>query len=419
MPRRNLTIRERVNVISDRENNNSNINELCSKYNVSRWTINRVLGNREPLKEAHENGQSKRTRLEKRIELKDFDGQILEWVRDCSDKGIPMSGTMIIEFAKTLNDNFNGTWSWFYRFKERTKLKLGVKNGERLSVDKSLVDNWRKINIPRIMINWQSPFIYNCDETALFWRQTPVKTYFIPKTDHIGDKLFRERITILFCINRAGDKMAPLIINRSAKPRCFFTNCFDGLNIEYKQQHNAWMDRNIFTQWLKDLHDQLIIENKKVILLLDNFTGHKVEYDEFPLITFEFLPAGTTALTQPLDNGPNRLVKSKYISKLMKRVIEKINTSSYISNIIKEINLLDAIKWIDETWKEISSQTIVNCWNHCGYVSLDFNDEYDLEDEQDDVNNLLLELRNLNVNCCSYEELMDQNNFDFVNVFDE
>lgn len=95
---------------------------------------------------------------------------------------------------------------WFKRFSGRVHLKFGKLSGERNSVDQQLVNKWRNESIPRIMINWSNEFIFNCDETGLLFRQVPVKTYFISKTNHIGDKIFKERVSILFCVNRCGDR---------------------------------------------------------------------------------------------------------------------------------------------------------------------------------------------------------------------
>ena len=152
-----------------------------------------------------------------------------------------------------------------------------------------------------MLINQQHEFIYNCDETSLFWRQVPDKTYFISKTEHVGDKLFHERISILFCVNRKGEKLSPLAIGKAVKPRCFYKDCLISLDLNYVSQTNAWMDRDTFNFWLSSWHKTLANQDKKVILLLDNFQGHVVDYTNFPMITFKFLPPATTCLTQPLD----------------------------------------------------------------------------------------------------------------------
>ena len=75
--------------------------------------------------------------------------------------------------------------------------------------------------------------------------------------DHIGNKLLNERVSILFCVNREGDKLPPLIIGKSKNPRCFNSYDFGNRNIRYTNQQNAWMDRNTFYWGLVDWHKQL------------------------------------------------------------------------------------------------------------------------------------------------------------------
>ncbi|XP_015787397.1 tigger transposable element-derived protein 6-like [Tetranychus urticae] len=416
MRRKNLTIKEKNLILDEKENQPKNVLDLSFEFNVSKWTINRTLKQKKPLQEAFTNGQGKITRLQKNTDLIEFDSKVKAWIMSCASKGIPISATMIIEYTKQISNGTKGSWGWFLCFKKRINLKLGSTSCERLSINLKIVENWRNFQIPTIMINWQHEFIYNCDETALFWRQTPVKTYFISKTEHIGDKLFHERITILFCVNRNGDKLAPLVISRSAKPRCFYSNCLKDLDLKYVSQINSWMNREIFYDWVSDLHSTLVQQNKKILLLLDNFRGHNIQQQDFPLITFKFLPAGTTSLTQPLDGGIIKSFKSKYLSLFMKNIIENID-ANHISDVVKKINILNALNWVDQSWKNISSETITNCWCHFKYFDSYNTNESHVNSDNDEVPELLSALNQLNLNCCSYDDLLDQNNFDFVNFF--
>ncbi|GBN80575.1 hypothetical protein AVEN_108224-1 [Araneus ventricosus] len=60
--------------------------------------------------------------------------------------------------------------------------------------------------------------LYNSDETALFWRYVPRKTYFVPdESAPSGVKDSKERLTVLACSNTHKCKL--LVIGKSAKPR--------------------------------------------------------------------------------------------------------------------------------------------------------------------------------------------------------
>ena len=63
--------------------------------------------------------------------------------------------------------------------------------------------------------------IFNVDETALFWKKLPTKTFLASRESSIpGYKASKDRITILFGGNASGThRLKPLVINKSLNPR--------------------------------------------------------------------------------------------------------------------------------------------------------------------------------------------------------
>ncbi|XP_015793972.1 tigger transposable element-derived protein 6-like [Tetranychus urticae] len=413
MPRRNLNVKEKENLIN-KLNNGLCYNDVKQEFKVSVATVFRCKQNSESIREAITRGLGNRSRLVKDENIINHDNLVKEFINRCSDIGLPLSAKLIrqkaVEIARSIGrDDLKCSHQWFLRFRERAKVKKGTISGEKKSIDNELVDQWKKIEIPRILINWQDEFIFKCDETGLFWRQLPIKTYFISKTEHGGDKIFKERVSILFCVCKNGFKMKPLIIGRSVKPRCFHSGCFENLNVDYIAQENAWMNRNIFEKWLTDWHNKLILDNKKVLLILDNFSGHNINFNQFPMITFKFLPPSTTAMTQPLDGGIIHSFKAKYLNLFINYLLD--NNVDQLSQFVKTINLLNAIKWIDEAWTSVQEETVKNCWSHFGYKrhSIDDNNCSNVTSDVD----LSVNLNKLNYNCCSQEEFIEQITFEY------
>ncbi len=59
MPQRNLTIKERFNLINDCENNNFHVLDASNKYKCNKRTVFRCLSNQTAIKEANNMGHGK------------------------------------------------------------------------------------------------------------------------------------------------------------------------------------------------------------------------------------------------------------------------------------------------------------------------------------------------------------------------
>ncbi|XP_015786430.1 jerky protein homolog-like [Tetranychus urticae] len=127
------------------------------------------------------------------------------------------------------------------------------------------------------------------------------------------------------------------------------------------------MTLKLFDHYLSEWHKELIEKDEKIALIIDNFAGHKVDENKFPNIQFYWLPPQTTSHLQPMDNGIIKAFKNKYVQHLFQRFSEYLDQNMSLNDIMKNINIFDALKWINDSWSEVSMDTIINCWNHAGY----------------------------------------------------
>ena len=86
------------------------------------------------------------------------------------------------------------------------------------------------------------------------------------------------------------------------------------------------------------------------------------------LICRGFCPQGvlswipnTTSVLQPLDQGIIQVFKARYRKHLLKSVIAKIDSAETVSQLCKDVTVLDAIHWIYHVWTETQSDTIAKC----------------------------------------------------------
>ena len=126
--------------------------------------------------------------------------------------------------------------------------------------------------------------IYNCDETALFFKLLPDKSLAEKKDHHKseGFKQLKNRLTLMFCVNKTGGhKLRPLCIGKFAKPRCFHHVNLSNLPLQYDYSKNAWMTQLVFSRWFKETFVPEVCRHmrakglpKKALLLMDQCPAH-------------------------------------------------------------------------------------------------------------------------------------------------
>ncbi|XP_037774796.1 tigger transposable element-derived protein 6-like [Penaeus monodon] len=184
---------------------------------------------------------------------------------------------------------------------------------ESSSSGPGVVDNWQTTTLPENLKQ-----IYNCDESALFYKLLPNKSLVLKGDTCHGGKRPKGRLTFMACANIDGsDKMELLVVGRVWTPRCFKN--VKNIPLDYHANNKAWMTSNLFTQWSKKLDRR---EDKKVALVLDNCPAHLGQVPGLTNITLFFLPPNTTSKTQPLDLGIIQNLNMHFRKELLLREIK-------------------------------------------------------------------------------------------------
>ena len=76
--------------------------------------------------------------------------------------------------------------------------------------------------------------------------------------------------------------------------------------------------------------------------------------DKFSNIKIVFLPKNTTSRLQPLDAGIIQNVKVKYRKSLVNYVLSRINDNASAAEIVQDVNILMAIRWVQRAWKDVT-----------------------------------------------------------------
>jgi hypothetical protein len=83
-------------------------------------------------------------------------------------------------------------------------------------------------------------------------------------------KYDKKRITIMMGANMSGiEKLKLFVVGKTKKPRCL--NGIKSLPVDYRSNNKAWMTSSLFSEWLLNFDRKMKRENRKVLLIIDNY----------------------------------------------------------------------------------------------------------------------------------------------------
>ncbi|XP_044755145.1 tigger transposable element-derived protein 6-like [Coccinella septempunctata] len=261
--------------------------------------------------------------------------------------------------------NFRASNGWLEKWRKRHAISFKCISGESADVSQEDVNQF-KIKLPSLLLGYRPEDVYNADETGLFFRALPEKTLAFRSEKCIGGKLSKERLTILFCANMAGQKEDMLVIGKAARPRAFKNVPMKDLPVMWKFNKKAWMTQDIMSEWLLKFDLKMRKQKRKILLFLDNAGSHPREV-KLQNIKVIFLPPNTTSMCQPLDQGIIQNFKFFYRGSILKHILSKMDQVKSASELAKSINVLEALYYMKTAWNKVSSATIQNCFRKAGF----------------------------------------------------
>ena len=193
--------------------------------------------------------------------------------------------------------------------------------------------------------------------------------------------------------------LPPLVINQYLKPRAFTNRHIlnlENLGIQWHANKNKWMTIQIFKQFMLYFERRMVSAQKeKVLLLVDNFSGHQVPNvgSRLRVIPLEFLPPNTISCFQPMDAGIIASFKAQYRKLLIQHQIDYISTGqSFAIDVYQDVTMLE------KAWHNgVTPTTIQNCWRHMGILSVLVENEVLQEQQRKEVEKVVAILEQLSL----------------------
>ena len=328
---------------------------------VSRRSVGDIIACKEKWMQ-NQGPNSKKLRLGQHSNL---DSALHLWFATARSQNAVITDALLREKAKHFGNElgiteFQYSNGWLQRFKLRCGIGSKKICVESAGVDSHILDRGR-VNVARVIKDFELRDVYNLDETGLFFRMLPDRSL-TTRDKTKGVKKPKDRISVMLCSNADGsDKLKPLIIGKTWKPRCF-KQFNPKLYCDYYANKKAWMVNGILDEFLKSLNRRMARDNRHILMLMDNAPSHIIP-ETLTHIRCEFLPPNTTSHLQPMDAGIISAFKAHY-----RRYLCRFHVDAIDAGHTPKVEVSDAIRWTKLSWDEVTESSIKNCFCHTGIL---------------------------------------------------
>ena len=244
-------------------------------------SLNTILAKSSEIKKSFIENQSSETRMRfKNSKYSDIDEELYAYFLKMREKKAQINTNDLKSKALEIGigngyDRFNASNGFIRCFKSRYNIHFTELYGDAGGENPAVSSNWF-MKISTLIENYEDNNIYNIDETGLFYQAESGKTYIsgaeYANKDLRGTKKSKQRLTVLVGASLSGEKLPLLVIGKSAKPRCLAN--VSSYPTMYRSQPAAWMDSNLFIEYLQRLDRKYFIEKRKCVFFIDNCRAH-------------------------------------------------------------------------------------------------------------------------------------------------
>lgn len=357
-----LTIKQKLEIINLVNQDKISKNEVAKEYNCDISTIHRILRNQKEVELSVTRNNLKRKRL-RQSSCNKVENALLQWFDQMRATDAAISNAQILqkakEFAIKMNCDFEPSSGWLWRWQRRENIQYKKLQGEIVDAYHAQAGTFRDSLLKDILKDYEPCNIFNADESGLFYKALPNVTFCKE-----GGKTQKDHLTLLFLCNADGTFKKVFVIGKPRNSRCF--NEKDP-PVPYYSQNKAWMTVSLWSMIMKEFDREMGKQKRKVLLIVDNASCHKVNGLCLENVKIEFLPSNTTSVLQPLEQGVIHCFKFYFRKILIRKLILSTEKGESIKEFLNSISILNVLTYIKRSWWLVTSETIKNCFRKAGF----------------------------------------------------
>ena len=392
------------------ENTKDKYKEVAGKYQISKSMVWKWSKQEQDLKQEADKIRAKRKRIgadssgtgrtRRRLRnyyLKNYplaEQKLLSDFRKHRSRGLKVGGRWLkIKMRQSLRlfygdevaDNFKGSKNWLHRFSERNFISLRrrtnkkkIGNTEKLPIIQSFHLQLRKdvqsrkrhnysIQLDDKWGRWVPTRRYNMDQVPCPFVIDQQSTYDKKGTNSVwisqpGSGLDKRQCTLQLCISPEDEQHVPpaIIFRGKGNVSRIEKDAYDK-RVHVYWQKNAWMDRSVALNWIKQTFAPAVDKSSENVLFLDNLGCQMTE--EFHATCRELastvvypLPPEETDKCQPIDQGEGFLIKKLMGKELDKHLEESDNLEKWQSSFSASERRILLTEWLGSAWELINSE---------------------------------------------------------------
>jgi hypothetical protein len=384
--RKTIYLGEKLEVINRLENGERIVN-VCRALGLAKSTVRTIRNNAHRIKESAKSGtkvNAKRISYSRCSAMERMEKMLSMWIEDQNKCHVPISMLVVQAKARSIYEDlskddsakpFNASSGWFWNFTKRYNFRTINVSGKTAYADTVAAEEFVK-ELQRIIARggYSPKQIFNINETAVFWKRMPSRTY-IPQEEQTAN----DRFTLLLGGNAEGDyKLKPVMVYHSENPCALKGYVKHLLPVHFYSSAKGWLTGSLFIDYMTsklegELREYCAKENLdfKILLIVDNAPGHPtIIQDLCEHIQVAFIPPNSTSLIQPMDHGVIATFKTYYLKKtfdMLVKAVDDKNTS--VTEFWKNFTIRDAIMLVGEAWAAVTRMCMNGVWKQmCPYL---------------------------------------------------